>query len=98
MAEDVITTLGVVIDGLSTAGGAYALCGGLAVNLHGPVRATKDIDVLIPREELDRVRTAVQPLGFNIDAGRSHLAPVRRRNVFSTEFRGSSTASSRRSI
>lgn len=69
MPEDVIATLDVVIDALNTAGIAYALCGGLAVNLHGHVRATRDIDILIPREELDRVRSAVRPLGFAIDAG-----------------------------
>jgi hypothetical protein len=69
MAEDVITTLDVVIDALNAAGVVYALCGGLAVNLHGHVRATRDIDILLPREELDRARAAVRPLGFDIDAG-----------------------------
>jgi hypothetical protein len=69
MAEDVIATLDVVIDALNAAGVVYALCGGLAVNLHGHVRATRDIDILLPREELDRARAAVRPLGFDIDAG-----------------------------
>jgi hypothetical protein len=69
MAEDVIATLDAVIDALNAAGVAYALCGGLAVNLHGHVRATRDIDILVPREALDRARSAVRPLGFDIDAG-----------------------------
>lgn len=69
MAEDVIATLDAVIDALNTANIAYALCGGLAVNLHGHVRATKDIDILIPHDELDRARAAVRSLGFGIDAG-----------------------------
>jgi hypothetical protein len=69
MPEDVIATLDAVIDAMSAAGAAYALCGGLAVNLHGHVRATRDIDMLVPREELDRARSAVRPLGFEIDAG-----------------------------
>jgi hypothetical protein len=69
MAEDVIATLDAVIDAFNAAAVHYALCGGLAVNLHGHVRATKDIDILIPREELDRARSTVRPLGFDIDAG-----------------------------
>lgn len=43
MAEDVITTLDTVVDALNAAHIAYALCGGLAVNLHGHVRATQDL-------------------------------------------------------
>jgi hypothetical protein len=69
MAEDLITTLDAVIDALNAAGVAYALCGGLAVNLHGHVRATRDIDLLIPRDQLDAVRAVLRPLGFDIDAG-----------------------------
>lgn len=56
MFEDVITTLDAVIDALDTASVAYALCGGLAVNLHGHVRATRDIDLLLPADQLDGVR------------------------------------------
>lgn len=69
MAEDVIATLDAVIDALDAAHVAYALCGGLAVNLHGHVRATRDIDLLVPREQLDAARSALRPLGFAIDAG-----------------------------
>jgi hypothetical protein len=69
MAEDVITTLDAVVDALNIANVAYALCGGLAVNLHGHVRATRDIDLLLPRDQLDRARAALRPLGFDIDAG-----------------------------
>lgn len=69
MFEDVITTLDAVIDALDTASVAYALCGGLAVNLHGHVRATRDIDLLLPADQLDGARSALRPLGFVIDAG-----------------------------
>jgi len=69
MFEDVITTLDAVVDALNTAGVAYALCGGLAVNLHGHVRATRDIDLLLPRDQLDAARAVLRPLGFTIDAG-----------------------------
>lgn len=72
MFEDVIATLDAVVDALNTAGVAYALCGGLAVNLHGHVRATRDIDLLLPLdqlEQLDPARSALRSLGFHIDAG-----------------------------
>jgi aminoglycoside-2''-adenylyltransferase len=69
MFEDVIATLGAVVDALNTANVAYALCGGLAVNLHGHVRATRDIDLLLPLDQLDPARSALRPLGFQIDAG-----------------------------
>src|SRR4030095_2924941 len=69
MAEDVVATLDAVIDALNGVGVAYALCGGLAVNLHGHVRATRDIDLLLPVGELERARGAVKSLGFDIDAG-----------------------------
>lgn len=36
----------------------YALCGGLAVVVHGYPRMTKDIDILIRPEELDHALNA----------------------------------------
>lgn len=47
----------------------YALCGGLAVNVYGHVRATMDIDVLVPSSEVDRALGALRPLGYSFDAG-----------------------------
>jgi hypothetical protein len=46
----------------------YAVCGGIAVTVHGYVRATKDLDVLIRAEDCARVLEAVAPLGYNIPA------------------------------
>lgn len=42
----------------------YALCGGLAVAFHGYARFTKDIDMLVPRNQLERAREAAEALGF----------------------------------
>lgn len=47
-----------------------ALCGGLAVLLHGHVRATRDIDVLIRREDLERVCKIVRELGATATSGK----------------------------
>ncbi len=47
----------------------YGLCGGLAVAVHGYVRATKDIDILIRNEALAEARDALLPIGYDLDAG-----------------------------
>ncbi|SRR5258708_35623606 len=53
---------------LNERGIEYALCGGLAVGIHGFPRATVDIDLLIRRESLQRVYDTVAPLGFTVKA------------------------------
>ncbi len=46
----------------------YALCGGLALAVHGAPRATKDIDLLALPEDLDRIRDLAKALGFRFAA------------------------------
>jgi len=46
----------------------YALCGGLAVATHGAPRATKDIDLLVPPDEVDRLLQVVSGLGYRFPA------------------------------
>jgi hypothetical protein len=52
----------------------YALCGGMAVALHGYPRFTKDIDFLIPLESLDRAKEVSAVAGFVDDSGRFPFA------------------------
>ena len=47
----------------------YALCGGVALAIHGHPRFTKDIDLLLRREDVDRAVAAVASLGFVLDSG-----------------------------
>jgi hypothetical protein len=47
----------------------YAVIGGIAVAIHGYARFTKDIDLLVRKEDLDRVREAARARGFTIEAG-----------------------------
>ncbi len=46
----------------------YIIAGGVAANLHGSVRATKDVDVLIPRDVANagRVLTALAELPWGV--------------------------------
>lgn len=49
---------------LETRGIEYALCGGMALAIHGAPRATQDIDLLARQEDLDRVRESARGCGF----------------------------------
>jgi predicted nucleotidyltransferase len=53
---------------LNQAGARYLLVGGQAVLLHGVVRATKDIDIFIPKdlENLERILDALGELPYRI--------------------------------
>jgi hypothetical protein len=46
----------------------YLLVGGVAANLHGSVRATKDVDILVPRDpaNMARVLDALGELPFGV--------------------------------
>jgi len=48
----------------------YLLAGGVAANLHGSVRATKDVDILVPRDldNMRRVHGALCELPYGIAA------------------------------
>lgn len=50
------------------AGVDWALCGGIALAVHGLPRATKDIDILARREDIPRVKTAAASCGFLLEA------------------------------
>jgi hypothetical protein len=44
----------------------YALCGGMAMGVHGSLRTTIDIDLLIQSGSLDNVYAIAKSLGYNI--------------------------------
>ncbi len=45
---------------------AYALCGGMAMAVHGRARTTIDIDLMILSESLDQTLAIARSLGYNI--------------------------------
>ena len=53
----------------------YALCGGLAVVVHGYPRLTKDIDMLIRPEELDHAREQLAKIEYDLEAGTFRFNP-----------------------
>jgi hypothetical protein len=46
----------------------YLLAGGVAANLHGSVRATRDVDILVPKDRpnMERLLTALAELPYGI--------------------------------
>lgn len=54
---------------LSTNQVPYALCGGLALAVHGYPRATKDIDLLVPPQAIEAALTALAGAGYTLRAG-----------------------------
>jgi hypothetical protein len=68
MPLDPVTELDVVIDALRADGVEYAVCGGLAMAIHGHPRATKDIDMIVQASDLDRAIAAAKRIGFDVPA------------------------------
>lgn len=57
------------IEALNRAELPYALCGGMAVVLHGYPRLTRDIDILIRPDDLPKAIDALAQSGFDIRGG-----------------------------
>jgi len=47
----------------------YAICGGIAVIIHGYPRLTKDIDFMILREDKERIEESIKDLGYTFNSG-----------------------------
>ena len=82
---NLVDELHAIAAALTAAGIPYAVCGGVAVTVHGATRSTKDIDVLVSRADLARVMDAVRDLGYafaalpiTFDAGTPKERHVRR--------------------
>jgi hypothetical protein len=61
-----LTSVEAIVRALNEAGVRYLVAGGLAVNAHGYLRFTKDVDVvlqLVP-DNIRRAFAALQPLGY----------------------------------
>lgn len=53
---------------LSQRGIEFALCGGMAMAIHGFVRATVDLDLLVKPQDVDAIQNALSSLGYVVDA------------------------------
>lgn len=65
---DLVAELHAVVRALDSCAIPYAVCGGIAVVIHGHVRATKDIDLLVRPEDMARTLAALEPIGYDMRA------------------------------
>lgn len=65
---DLYEELASIVDTLESYGLPYALCGGIAMSVHGFTRATEDIDLFVPPQDVEAVEEAVATLGYVIKA------------------------------
>lgn len=65
---DVYAEFVAVVRALDEAQIEYALCGALALAVHGAPRATKDIDVIARKDDAARIREVAKQLGFVFEA------------------------------
>lgn len=82
---NLVDELHAVCAALARAGVRHAVCGGVAVTVHGATRSTRDIDVLVAPDDVPAALDAVRPLGFAFvafpmafDEGTDHERHVQR--------------------
>lgn len=57
-----------IVEAFDAATIPYALCGGLALAVHGHPRATIDIDLLVTEDNVSRAKELARTLGFTFEA------------------------------
>jgi hypothetical protein len=70
---DLVEEFRAIVSALETAGVEFAVCGGLAVAIHVHPRATLDVDLLLPPDQIDAARGVANRLGYQIETGRMIL-------------------------
>lgn len=66
MALDLVAELEGIVDAFEARSVDYAICGAVALTIHGHPRATKDIDVLVRSGDLPRALDAARDAGFDL--------------------------------
>jgi len=72
---DLVEEFRSIVAALEAAGVPFAVCGGLAVAVHSQPRATVDVDLLLPRDQIDSCKDVVRGLGYTIEAGPMVIRP-----------------------
>jgi hypothetical protein len=61
-------TLAALLDALAEVGARHALIGGLVAGYYGKGRATVDVDLLVPKRFMKRLRAALERRGYEVRA------------------------------
>ena len=65
---DLYDEFATLIGALEAANADYAVCGGLALAIHGFPRATIDVDLVVPPDAVERILAFAHDLGYTIPA------------------------------
>jgi hypothetical protein len=65
---DLYDELTKIVDALNSANLEFAVCGGVAMAIHGFTRATVDIDLFVKPDDVEAIESAVAPIGFTFRA------------------------------
>lgn len=65
---NLIDELHAIVAALAGASLQYAVCGGIAVTIHGATRTTKDIDLLVHRADVPRILELLAGVGYTVVA------------------------------
>ncbi len=68
MALDLKQELEVLVEALGDASVPFAVCGGIAVTIHGAPRLTDDLDLLVPAASIDDAKQVAAKVGFDVPA------------------------------
>lgn len=71
---DLYEELAALLGALETEGVDYAVCGGLAMAIHGYPRATVDVDLVVPPTAVEAALACASRLGYTIPADPMCLA------------------------
>lgn len=68
MALDLKQELEALVGALGEASVPFALCGGIAVTIHGAPRLTDDLDLLVPATSIAATKQVAATVGFDVPA------------------------------
>lgn len=80
-----------MVAALEAGGIPYALCGGLAMSIHANPRTTDDIDLLVLEKDIEPIKVALTPLGFEELAFPMDFGHIRIRRLTKIEKNGRDT-------
>lgn len=63
---DLKEQLELLVGALAEASVPFAICGGIAVTIHGAPRLTDDLDLLVPGAEIDAAKRIAATVGFDL--------------------------------
>jgi hypothetical protein len=66
---DLVDEFRALLDGLERVRVDYAVCGGLAFAIHAHPRATIDVDLLLPMDQVEGAKKVARERGYQIEAG-----------------------------